>query len=153
MIHHAVSVVGFMIFAGIAWLLSSNRRKIAWRTIAWGSGSATSDWSDYFSLTWFASNLTLAERRGAGLTQRVKERFGVPVWTTCGKPRRVRIHRLHPRLSGSSGGDFLCRVHRDALSPARVADIRATLRQALPPNDENQRRRITLQCGEHLCWN
>ena len=36
MIHHLVSLVGFMIFAGIAWLLSSNRRKIAWRTIAWG---------------------------------------------------------------------------------------------------------------------
>src|ERR1700704_5908310 len=37
MIHHAVSLVGFMIFAGISWLLSSNRRKIAWRTIAWGA--------------------------------------------------------------------------------------------------------------------
>src|SRR5438874_9606711 len=36
MIHHAVSFAGFMIFAGISWLLSSNRRKIAWRTIAWG---------------------------------------------------------------------------------------------------------------------
>src|SRR5258707_2552613 len=36
MIHHAVSVLGFMVFAGIAWLLSTNRRKIAWRTIAWG---------------------------------------------------------------------------------------------------------------------
>ena len=36
MIHHAVSVLGFIVFAGIAWLLSSNRRKIAWRTIAWG---------------------------------------------------------------------------------------------------------------------
>jgi len=36
MIHHAVSFVGFMIFAGISWLLSSSRRKIAWRTIAWG---------------------------------------------------------------------------------------------------------------------
>src|SRR5436190_15922863 len=118
-----------------------------------GSRSATSDWSDYFSLTWFASNLTLAERRGAGLTQRVKERFGVPVWTTCGKSRRVRIHWLHPRLPGSSGGNFLCSVHLYALSPARVADICATLRQALPPNDENQRRRITLQCGEHLCGN
>src|SRR2546423_8882758 len=35
MIHHAVSLVGFVIFAGIAWLLSSNRRKIAWKTIAW----------------------------------------------------------------------------------------------------------------------
>ena len=38
MIHHAVSVVGFIVFAGIAWLLSSNRRKIAWRTIAWAVG-------------------------------------------------------------------------------------------------------------------
>ena len=37
MIHHAVSFLGFMIFAGIAWLLSSNRRKIAWRTIAWAA--------------------------------------------------------------------------------------------------------------------
>ena len=38
MIHHAVSAVGFMIFAGIAWLLSSNRRRVAWRTIVWGVG-------------------------------------------------------------------------------------------------------------------
>src|SRR5215472_10952062 len=36
MIHHAVSVLGFLIFAGIAWLFSNNRKKIAWRTIAWG---------------------------------------------------------------------------------------------------------------------
>src|SRR4029079_8822868 len=36
MIHHAVSLVGFVIFAGVAWLLSSNRRRVAWRTIAWG---------------------------------------------------------------------------------------------------------------------
>ena len=36
MVHHAVSVVGFIVFAGIAWLLSTNRRKISWRTIAWG---------------------------------------------------------------------------------------------------------------------
>jgi len=33
-----VSVMGFMIFAGIAWLLSSDRREIGWRTIAWGVG-------------------------------------------------------------------------------------------------------------------
>lgn len=33
MIHHAVSLVGFTIFAGIAWLLSSNRHKVAWKTI------------------------------------------------------------------------------------------------------------------------
>jgi len=36
MIHHVVSLVGFVIFAGVAWLLSSNRRRIAWKTIAWG---------------------------------------------------------------------------------------------------------------------
>ncbi|HET6977142.1 MAG TPA: nucleoside transporter C-terminal domain-containing protein [Pyrinomonadaceae bacterium] len=36
MIHHAVSVLGFVIFAAVAWLLSSNRRRIAWKTIAWG---------------------------------------------------------------------------------------------------------------------
>ena len=36
MIHHAVSLVGFVIFAGVAWLLSNNRRRVAWRTIAWG---------------------------------------------------------------------------------------------------------------------
>ncbi len=36
MFHHAMSVVGFVTFAGIAWLLSTNRRRIAWRTIAWG---------------------------------------------------------------------------------------------------------------------
>ena len=38
MIHHATSVAGFIVFAGIAWLLSTNRRKIAWKTIAWGVG-------------------------------------------------------------------------------------------------------------------
>jgi CNT family concentrative nucleoside transporter len=36
MIQHAVSLAGFLIFAGVAWLLSSNRRRIAWKTIAWG---------------------------------------------------------------------------------------------------------------------
>ena len=36
MIHHVVSLVGFVIFAGVAWLLSSSRRRIAWKTIAWG---------------------------------------------------------------------------------------------------------------------
>ena len=118
-----------------------------------GSGSATSDWSDNFSLAWLASNLALAEQRGAGPTQRVKERFAVPVWTTRGKSRGIRIHRLHSRLPGSSGGNFFCSVYCDALSPARAADFRAALRQTLPPHDENQRRRITLQCGEHLYWN
>lgn len=36
MIQHAVSLGGFVIFAGVAWLLSSNRRRIAWKTIVWG---------------------------------------------------------------------------------------------------------------------
>jgi len=36
MINHAMSAVGLIVFAGICWLLSSNRRMIAWRTIAWG---------------------------------------------------------------------------------------------------------------------
>lgn len=36
MMLHVVSLVGFVIFAGVAWLLSSNRRRIAWKTIAWG---------------------------------------------------------------------------------------------------------------------
>lgn len=36
MINHAVSLLGFVVFAGVAWLLSSNRRRVAWKTIAWG---------------------------------------------------------------------------------------------------------------------
>ena len=35
--HHAVSLLGYLVFAGVACSLSSNRRKIAWRTIAWGA--------------------------------------------------------------------------------------------------------------------
>lgn len=31
-----VSLAGLFIFAAIAWLLSSNRRKVNWKTIAWG---------------------------------------------------------------------------------------------------------------------
>ena len=38
MIHHAVSVAGFIVFMGLAWAFSTNRRKIAWKTIAWGVG-------------------------------------------------------------------------------------------------------------------
>src|ERR1700752_385314 len=36
MVRHLVPVGGLIVFAAIAWLLSSNRRKVAWRTIAWG---------------------------------------------------------------------------------------------------------------------
>ena len=28
--------MGFFVFAGIAWLLSTDRRKVAWKTVAWG---------------------------------------------------------------------------------------------------------------------
>ena len=38
MAQHAMSAVGFLIFLGISWLLSSNRRNVAWKTI--GSGVA-----------------------------------------------------------------------------------------------------------------
>jgi CNT family concentrative nucleoside transporter len=38
MVHHGVSLVGFVVFASVAWLLSSNRRRVAWKTIAWGVG-------------------------------------------------------------------------------------------------------------------
>jgi CNT family concentrative nucleoside transporter len=36
MTHHVVSLAGFIIFVAICWLLSRNRRQIAWRTIVWG---------------------------------------------------------------------------------------------------------------------
>jgi CNT family concentrative nucleoside transporter len=38
MIYHAISAVGFFTFAGLAWILSSNRRKVSWNTLAWGLG-------------------------------------------------------------------------------------------------------------------
>jgi concentrative nucleoside transporter, CNT family len=34
--YHFISAVGFLVFAGIAWLFSDNRRKVAWKTLAWG---------------------------------------------------------------------------------------------------------------------
>lgn len=36
MIYHLISAAGFVIFAGIAWLLSTDRRKVSWKTITWG---------------------------------------------------------------------------------------------------------------------
>lgn len=36
MAHHAMSAVGFLVFLGISWVLSSNRRNIAWKTIGAG---------------------------------------------------------------------------------------------------------------------
>ena len=38
MAQHAMSALGFLVFLGISWLLSNNRRRIAWKTI--GSGVA-----------------------------------------------------------------------------------------------------------------
>ena len=35
---HLISALGFFVFAGIAWLLSNNRRRVNWRTVAWGLG-------------------------------------------------------------------------------------------------------------------
>jgi len=36
MIYHFISAAGFLVFAGIAWLLSSDRHKVSWKTITWG---------------------------------------------------------------------------------------------------------------------
>lgn len=33
---HLVSAAGFLVFAGLAWLLSAHRRRVEWRTIGWG---------------------------------------------------------------------------------------------------------------------
>ena len=35
---HLISALGFFVFAGLAWLCSSNRRKVNWRTVGWGMG-------------------------------------------------------------------------------------------------------------------
>ncbi|MDX2029070.1 MAG: nucleoside transporter C-terminal domain-containing protein [Blastocatellia bacterium] len=35
---HVVSALGFLVFAGIAWLFSNNRRRIQWKTVLWGMG-------------------------------------------------------------------------------------------------------------------
>jgi CNT family concentrative nucleoside transporter len=36
MIYHFISAVGLVVFAAIAWLLSDNRSKVAWKTIGYG---------------------------------------------------------------------------------------------------------------------
>ena len=56
MIHHAVSVLGFVIFTGLAWLLSSNRRRIAWEDHRLGCGTANHHRSDHFPFTWLTQN-------------------------------------------------------------------------------------------------
>lgn len=36
--NHLISLAGFFIFAAFAWLCSANRKRINWKTIAWGMG-------------------------------------------------------------------------------------------------------------------
>jgi CNT family concentrative nucleoside transporter len=36
MLLHGISAVGFLAFAGIAWLFSADRKTISWKTVAWG---------------------------------------------------------------------------------------------------------------------
>src|SRR5215468_3903476 len=38
MIQHLVSAAGFLAFAFLAWLFSSDRKKVQWKTVAWGMG-------------------------------------------------------------------------------------------------------------------
>ncbi len=38
MLPQLTSLIGFFIFAAVAWLFSTNRRSVRWRTIAWGMG-------------------------------------------------------------------------------------------------------------------
>src|SRR6185503_13779881 len=100
-----------------------------------GRRAATRHWSHHLSPACFATSLTLAERCGAGTAQRIEERLGIFVWTACGKSRRSRLGRLHSRFSGASGSDLLCGLHRNALSPTRVTNLRATLCETLSSHD------------------
>lgn len=34
--NHLISLAGFFVLAGLAWLLSANRRRVNWQTVAWG---------------------------------------------------------------------------------------------------------------------
>src|SRR5215510_2847671 len=116
-----------------------------------GCRAATHHWPDYFPSAVIATSSVVGERRGAGAAQRFPERFVVSVWTTRRESRRDRLDRFHPRVPGASGRDLLCGVHRNALSLARLTDLRATLRPALSPHYEDQRRRVAFECGKYLC--
>src|SRR5262245_44805071 len=37
MIYHLISAAGLLFFAGVAWLLSTNRRSVSWKTVVWGT--------------------------------------------------------------------------------------------------------------------
>src|ERR1041385_2932358 len=102
-----------------------------------GRRAATRYRPDHLSPACVATRLTLAEQCGGGLARRVKERFGISVWTTRGKSGRVRVRRLHTRVPGPSGSDLLRGIHGDALPLACIASVRATLRDTLPSHDED----------------
>lgn len=38
MTQHLISLVGFFVFAGLAWVFSADRRRVNWKTVAWGMG-------------------------------------------------------------------------------------------------------------------
>jgi concentrative nucleoside transporter, CNT family len=38
MLNHLISLAGFFVLAALAWLLSANRRRVNWQTVAWGLG-------------------------------------------------------------------------------------------------------------------
>jgi len=135
MIHHALSVVGFMIFAGSPGCFPViEKRCVADHCV--GSGSATPDWRDYFSFTRFAPNLTLLNDAWWSCSTR-QRRF-----VSClDHLRRARARQLHrfilvfqvlqcnffPRLTLCSINCECCK-YLCGSSPA------------LPPNHENQRR-------------
>src|SRR5687768_18251568 len=90
----------------------------------------------------------MAERCGTRIAQRVEERVNVPFWATRGQSRRNGLRRFHSRLSGATGRYILCGVHRDALSLANLAGVRAPLRPPLSPHDENQRCGVAIERSE-----
>src|ERR1043166_879569 len=92
-----------------------------------GYSTATPDWSDYFSFTRFASNLTLVERCSGRLTKRIKKRFYISLWPACRKSWRAGIDRLHSSISSSASGHFLFGSNLDAISPSSAADLCAAL--------------------------
>ena len=144
MIHHAVSVVGFIVFAGIAWLLSSNRRKIAWRTIAWGVALQLLIGLIIFRLP--VSHRVLLWLNDAVLVLLNASKSGsVFLFGPLAASPGESGSRFHPHLSSSSSGVFFVAALPLAPSPASAANLGALARLSI--ETENQRRRITLQCG------
>src|SRR5687767_15885056 len=102
-----------------------------------GRRAATAYWSNHFSLARFAARAACTERRGGGVAECFEEWFGVFVWSTRSESGRNGFGWFRSRVSGAAGGDLFCCVHRHALSLARVAGVRATLRAPLSSDDED----------------